>query len=45
MGELDGIADQVHQYLLQAYVVADEVVGQRGVNVHHEVDGLSGQTH
>ena len=36
MRELDGVADQVHQYLLDADVVPHRVAGQRRVDVHHE---------
>ena len=42
--ELDGIAAQVDQHLLQAQDVADQAARQRGVDLEQHLDGLVGGT-
>ncbi len=37
-GELEGIARQVGEHLLQAHAVTDQVIGQVGVDIEHDLD-------
>src|SRR5258705_13302075 len=40
IGELDGVAHQVHEHLADAKRVAHERIGNRGLDVHHQLAAL-----